>query len=559
MSIKLSKAELRRFLATPGAEVLCVRGAWGTGKTFALREVVEDMALKNELALERYSYVSLFGLDGLSNVRSAIFDNTVRVENLLPGSSTSGFFDSLADLETLARKSKGLQGFLPGNWGRSGATAVVDRATFAFVRNQIICFDDLERASRSIAIKDILGLTTFLKEERSCKVILILNESKLDGDEKADFDAQFEKVVDSSIVLEPSITDVISIAVKDKFDGSEYLKDAVEKLDIRNIRVISKIIRIIRMIQSQCELDEVDLRQVVATSALAGWTKFQGGDAVTLSDLRSYNGLLMRMRAQRDGAEPLPSWAEKPEALGYSHSDEVDLVIIEALDKGYVDPNAFSAAKEARKTTQEVKPENEEFSKAWRVYHENLNKDDREVAEGLFNGMRTNYVGVSLLNFNATISLFRELGYNDLADAAIKEYFAAQNFDRKALDDDISLWGREPIDPSIVAHFEKLKEEYVDPRDPLDVLVRIANNSGWNQEDIDLLESLPPDEWVKVFDRVPGRDLTTVLKFAIRFVASTETAYAKFGSLIATALKEIAGRSPMNARKLRSLGLKLET
>lgn len=210
----------------------------------------------------------------------------------------------------------------------------MDRATFAFVRNQIVCFDDLERASKSVSIRDILGLATFLKEERSCKVILILNESKLGAEGRLDFDAQFEKVVDSSIVLEPSISDVISIAVQDEFDGSDYLRGAIEKLNIRNIRVISKIIRIIRMIQAQCTLDEVDLNQVVATSALAGWVKFQGGEFVTLEDLRSYNGILMRMRAQRDGAEPIPKWVEKPEALGYAHSDEVDLVIIEALDKG---------------------------------------------------------------------------------------------------------------------------------------------------------------------------------------------------------------------------------
>lgn len=186
-----------------------------------------------------------------------------------------------------------------------------------------------------------------------------------------------------------------------------------------------------------------------------------------------------------------------------------------------------------------------------------MNIDDREVAEGLLDGMRANYAGVSLLNFNATISLFRELGYDDLADVAVKEYFEAQHFDRKALDDDIGMWGHEVVDPSIVAHFEKLKEEYVDPRDPLDVLVRIASNSGWNQEDIDLLESLSHEDWVKLLDRVPGRDLTTVLKFVIRFAGSTEPGYAKFGSVITAALGEIAGRSPMNARKLRSLGFRV--
>lgn len=554
MSIKLSKSEMARFLASDTPEILCVRGSWGVGKTYAWREAINAAALLGEVALLRYAYVSLFGLENVSSVRSAIFDNTVKIENL-SASGASSIFESFADLETLARKTKGLQGFLPGNWGRSGATAIVDRATFAFVRNQIVCFDDLERSSSSVSVKDVMGLASHLKEERGCKIVIILNDEKLRGDDREDFTAQFEKVVDTSIVLEPTTEEVISIAFDKEFEGHDYAKEVVTNLGLRNIRVISKIIRIIEKISRQIDLDEQDLRQVVATAALAGWVKYEAGSLASLDQLKSFNSLILRMRSQRADAEPMPEWISMPDAIGYPHSDEVDRVIIDALDKGYLDPELFSAAKVEREKDQGSNETNDEFSLSWKIYHESLDKSDKEIVDAIYNGMRSNYAGVSLLNFNGTVLLFRELGFDKVADEATREYFDARNFDKSALDEELTLWGREEVDPAIVKHFEKLKLEYVDNRDPVEVLVEIAGRMSWDQEDIDLIVGLGRDGFVEVLDGVPGAELTRVLKFITRFVGSEEERYANLSKVVESALREIEARSSNNARKLRALGM----
>jgi len=554
MSIALSKSEIARFLASDTPEILCVRGSWGVGKTYAWREAISAAALRGEVALSRYAYVSLFGLENVSSVRSAIFDNTVKIENLL-ASDASSIFESFADLESLARKTRGLQGFLPGNWGRSGATAIVDRATFAFVRNQIVCFDDLERSSSSVSIRDVMGLASYLKEERACKVVIILNDEKLRGDDREDFSAQFEKVVDTSIVLEPTAEEVISISFRKEFEGHEYAKEVVVDLGLRNIRVISKIIRLIEKISSEVDLDEQDLRQVVATASLAGWVKYEAGGLASLDELKSFNSIILRMRSQRADADPIPEWVSRPDAIGYPHSDEVDRVIIDALDKGYLDPTLFAAAKVEREKDQGRNESNDEFSLAWKIYHESLDKSDAEIVEAIYNGMKSNYGGVSLLNFNGTVLLFRELGFDKVADQAIKEYFETRNFDKSALDDEIIMWGREEVDPAIGRHFEELKRDYVDNRNPAEVLVQIASRMSWDQEDIDLLLGLGVDGLVKVLDDVPGAELTRVLKFVTRFVRSKEERYADLSKVIESALRKIEARSSNNARKLRALGL----
>ena len=62
MSIQLIENEIRRFLSTSEPEVICISGHWGVGKTFAWNRFLKDAKAKNEIALARYSYVSLFSV-----------------------------------------------------------------------------------------------------------------------------------------------------------------------------------------------------------------------------------------------------------------------------------------------------------------------------------------------------------------------------------------------------------------------------------------------------------------------------------------------------------------
>jgi hypothetical protein len=55
MSLDLIKQEVRRFLSTAEPEVVCIKGRWGVGKTFAWNGYVEEY--KNSITLPRYSYV----------------------------------------------------------------------------------------------------------------------------------------------------------------------------------------------------------------------------------------------------------------------------------------------------------------------------------------------------------------------------------------------------------------------------------------------------------------------------------------------------------------------
>ena len=62
MSIKVVHEEIQRFLESPNPEVLCLKGKWGVGKTYAWNYYLEEARKNNKLAFKKYAYVSLFGL-----------------------------------------------------------------------------------------------------------------------------------------------------------------------------------------------------------------------------------------------------------------------------------------------------------------------------------------------------------------------------------------------------------------------------------------------------------------------------------------------------------------
>jgi hypothetical protein len=77
MSVKLVKEEIAKFLSRREPEVLCIRGKWGVGKTHRWAKQVEAAQQAKTIKLPRYSYVSLFGVNSLDELKFAIFENVI--------------------------------------------------------------------------------------------------------------------------------------------------------------------------------------------------------------------------------------------------------------------------------------------------------------------------------------------------------------------------------------------------------------------------------------------------------------------------------------------------
>lgn len=202
---------------------IAITGPWGVGKTFFWKRFIDGCNFK-----KKYVYVSLFGLESLSDLKTHIYSN---IEN------------NHSNLE-IPRWIRGLPSILKdtrvSQFGLSASTKIFDSLMFNQVKDAIICFDDFERMSKKLEIKDVMGLANYLKLEKNCQIILILDEDKAEGDNKKKYAEYKEKLVDETIIVN-SVEPLIRENTKDIDDQLiDLMIEFANKLEIHNFRFFQK-------------------------------------------------------------------------------------------------------------------------------------------------------------------------------------------------------------------------------------------------------------------------------------------------------------------------------
>jgi hypothetical protein len=281
-SLEATRMEMTRLLRGNAAEVLCVSGKWGVGKTFLWNSVLRELRTSNDLTLKRYSYVSLFGLNSLDDVKAALFENMEWLDGNAANLVELGA-NSTKAIAARAKKLSELAGALP--W--VGQIFTKARPLyFSFIQDQIICIDDLDRRSKALELKDVLGLISFLREQRGCKIALLLNEEQL-GESKQEFDSLLEKSIDSKVVLAPTAGECALVGLPARDDISISLRAHCEALGIRNIRVIRKIERLARRVDEILVGFSKRIRaQALHSITLFGWSKYDSENSPNIDFLK---------------------------------------------------------------------------------------------------------------------------------------------------------------------------------------------------------------------------------------------------------------------------------
>lgn len=77
MSIEIIKSQIDKFLNSEIPEVMAIKGKWGVGKTYCWNKYLLEAKDNNRIKLNKYSYVSLFGINSLDAFKYAIFENVI--------------------------------------------------------------------------------------------------------------------------------------------------------------------------------------------------------------------------------------------------------------------------------------------------------------------------------------------------------------------------------------------------------------------------------------------------------------------------------------------------
>lgn len=554
-STVLVRNEIVRFLKSSIPEVLCVSGEWGVGKTFTWQTILDEAVEKESIGLKRYAYVSLFGIDSLDSLKMTTFENS---QFLSKKSETSIGF--------LRNKKNGIFSFMQKNRGIAEAIPWIGDALakagplyFSLVKNQIICIDDLERRGVNLEVTDVLGLVSFLKEQRNCKVVLLLNDKELGDQGIEQFRSHFEKVVDVSIRFAPTPNDSVRIALPNVDKASQILGGHCETLGIYNIRVIKKIERLVRDIEPLItKFDAEVFGQAIHTLALLGWSKFQPSMAPSLEYLRNgrsedYFGLEEKQNVSPD----IAAWNALLGIYKFGTMDDFDYELLKSLENGFFNPVEIEKQSTALDKVIRLKKEDGSFSEAWECYHDNFSNNQDEVLDTIYNSFKATVKSISPTNLNGTVKLLRELGRNEQAEEIIKYYVENRNGDRNFWDLSENVFADRITEKLVLQAFAKKLEEFKNEVDPFSMLLQIGTHRSWNEHDLAALASLPVDYYFQLFKTHNGKDLSKIIYGALQFgqISNASEPMREISKRAKDALTKIGGESALNALRVSKYGI----
>lgn len=555
MSTGVVGKEIARFLRSRDPEVLCLKGKWGVGKTFAWQRYILEAKSKAEFGLERYAFVSLYGVSSADQLRLSIVENTIKREQIGKDIDLQSVLtDPLSSAQGGVRKLLSKIGYVP--WGKDLA-ALIQLSSFLTVRKQVICLDDLERKGDALKIKEVFGLASFLKEQRGCKVVLILNDGAFEKDEKDDFKTFFEKTVDSHVTFAPSAEECAQIALPDGSELHGMMRVHCTALGISNIRVIRRIERMAGLLKPMLiNLHPRVLQDYLRELVVLGWCKY-GEEAPPLEFVKnrhspSYTGVKERSDDEK-------KWGVLLDDYGLRYFSATSTAVLEGLERGFFDASVVLPAARKLHDGYVAQQSESDFNEAWQIYHRGFGDNEKELVETLSASFRKNLQYISPMNANGTFALLKDLGHGELASEFISLYVAsrdADSFGRHHMfsENDIS-------DEEFNAAVKKKIGEGVDDRDPKDVLLKITRQQGWDKNDILLLSKLNADGYVQLFKSFDDYDeLSACIRMALSFntmggVGDAEKALSQNAT---EALVKIGNESPLNKRRVGKYGIKLK-
>jgi hypothetical protein len=566
MPLEAVEAALEEFVSVKDHRVIALKGQWGRGKSYFWRRFLANRAAIRGEDKRSYSYVSLFGLSTLAEFRDALFEGAVPISAVQPpGTSGAGAPQQLGTrLRTLTHSSRKLLDFaekLP----KLGELGPFARAlAFQAVSDYVVCVDDLERRAESLSIREILGLVTMLREQRGCRVIVILNTDALSPEDRREFETLREKTFDYEIAFDPSATECAEIVFG---GGPDHYRKAIElatSLSIANLRVLLRIRRLIDTLSPELLAAADEVRAHILNSAvLLGWCyNTMDGSAPDYEYVKglSFGYFLDFGLKEEERTEQQKEWNALLSSYGYKSTDELDRSIGEVLERGFADKSRLQVAVANRSEAARKERLELAFSDAWGIYHGGFGSDEDELVRAFERSVMEGAEVISLINASAVTGLLRSLGHEKLADKLMDHWIRVQaKKSPRELNLRESLWRADVRDPKLAQAAQDQFDAIQPPtRSVGEILNGIVKTKGWSESDIEILGAASVDDYYSLFHSLSGEDTRAIAHACLRFEQmGPNPIYPTIGRTARAALIRIGTESPLNRRRVTGLGIEI--
>jgi len=514
MSVAQVKKALHDFAVKGSGSAVVLKGDWGTGKTHLWDTILKEKG--STFLRTHYSYVSLFGINSLTDLKRSIFENTVpsskvgSENSVLDNLQRLDFSDGASWLKKVLRQGKEAKIPFVGSVG-----GIVDSIQYSMISNTLICIDDFERRGNSLSARDVLGLISNLVEKKDCSVILILNDSSLKPDDE--FFSYSEKVFDYEVKYSPSEHESVKLIFGSAGKMREFLVENIVKLKINNIRLLKKIELFASVLDEVLkEAHSKVVYQAHNTLPLAVMAVYGGGKCkVDIDFILSYQGSLLSYMPDNAGAsaeelERKNIIREKSTYLdeyGFGRCDEFDALIIDLVCKGYADDETLRELVEGAEKKIKHDDDIALLGKAWELFHASFSDNESEVYTAFEFAISEALQHFTVNDLDSVASIYCDLGkerfINTVVDKYFSEFFSAKGVREK---DDIFQWPRN-------AYLSLKLNQYFDSLavtgDLSELVLAVVKGSGFPDGDLRRgIAQKKDDDFYEYFSSLNSKDLT---------------------------------------------------
>lgn len=561
MTLEIVEERLNALLTDGHAKVLLLTGGWGAGKTHQWKH-----ALKRAVAAgnrQRYAYVSLFGLTSLAEVRKRVAEETVAAIKLPGKEGTVGETIEEAGWKLKPFQIIKLLPIIPYLWKLEG---LANELSFSSVRNAVICFDDLERGGAGLRLADIFGLASFLKEERNCRIILISNEEKLNRDDKDDLLLYREKVIDETVHFAPTSNEACRIALGESPDvPRSLLRERIEKLEISNIRVISRLSNMAADLAFILEgQHESVLQDAIQTLTLFGAAQFLATDGFPSVDYLMKlgtdfsrarylkNETAGKVEEDTEESRRLKAWAALLERYGYATTSAIDAVIGRAVQRGYFDRVTIVPLAKQLSASLAAQALQAEYHEAWTRFWHSLDGNGEKLLKELLDVTVRAIDVIGPGDMQLAFDVFSEAGQPEVA-AELCDLFIAKNQHRPAIFNQVDGAFRSEFSGAFADRLRAESEKHKAPPSIEEALDRIDFERGWNPDDIRVVGKANPGEIETLLRGTEGRLFRTRLRTLLQIgkLKDAEEDEKRVSEQTLEFLKKLARDDPIIAIRMR--------
>jgi len=220
-------------------KTIMLSGAWGAGKTHFWQNEIEPK-LSEKLEDKACVYVSLYGKESISKVKSAIYEEAYK--SIMGEDIISKSASLIGDVATILGKGKNVEAF-----DKINQKSKDSKSEELLKDGSVICLDDFERKSKKIDLNDLFGLISHLALSLKCKLVIILNSDVFTGKEAEVFRNVKEKTVNKFFYFEPTIDELFkSISKDEKYNDLEEYKvdilNAIKETEELNARIYIQVL-----------------------------------------------------------------------------------------------------------------------------------------------------------------------------------------------------------------------------------------------------------------------------------------------------------------------------